>query len=150
MESRNDPADAGRRSLGFFLRYLKPYRREIFLLAAGMLLASVLQLIFPFLTQSLVDIGIHGRNIRFIVLILIAQLVLTASQTAVDFARSWIMLHVTARINISLISDFLCKLMKLPLDFFDTRNVGDILQRIGDHGRIEQFQIGRASCRERV
>lgn len=142
MESRNDPADAGRRSLGFFLRSLKPYRRELFLLAAGMLLASVLQLIFPFLTQSLVDIGIHGRNIRFIVLILIAQLVLTASQTAVDFARSWIMLHVTARINISLISDFLCKLMKLPLDFFDTRNVGDILQRIGDHGRIEQFLMG--------
>ncbi|MDE5920742.1 MAG: peptidase domain-containing ABC transporter, partial [Paramuribaculum sp.] len=93
MERHSDTEAAGRRSLRFFTRYLKPYRREIALLAAGMVLASVLQLIFPFLTQSLVDVGIHGHNISFIVLILIAQLVLTASQTAVDFARSWIMLH---------------------------------------------------------
>lgn len=142
LESRSDPDATARRSMRFFLGYLRPYGREIGLLAAGMLLASVLQLIFPFLTQSLVDTGINGRNLRFIVLILIAQLVLTASQTAVDFVRGWIMLHVTARINISLISDFLCKLMRLPLDFFDTRNVGDILQRIGDHGRIEQFLMG--------
>ena len=102
----------------------------------------ILQLIFPFLTQGLVDIGIRGRSINFIMLILAAQLIISASQVAVEFIRSWLLLHINARVNIALISDFLIKLMKLPLSFFDSKNVGDIMQRIGDHGRIESFLMG--------
>lgn len=130
------------RSLTFFLKYLRPYKREIVQLFIGMLVASILQLIFPFLTQGLVDIGIRGRSINFIVLILAAQLIISASQVAVEFIRSWLLLHINARVNIALISDFLIKLMKLPLSYFDSKNVGDIMQRIGDHGRIESFLMG--------
>ena len=130
------------RSLSFFLKYLRPYKREIGQLMLGMLVSSVLQLIFPFLTQALVDVGIKGRSINFIVLILAAQLVISVSQLAVEFLRSWLLLHINARVNIALISDFLIKLMKLPLRYFDSKNVGDIMQRIGDHGRIESFLMG--------
>ena len=107
-----------------------------------MLAVSLLQLIFPFLTQSLVDVGIRDGNLGFITLILTAQLVVSVSRLSVEFIRSWILLHMNTRINISLISDFLIKLMKLPLRFFDTRMIGDIMQRIGDHNRIESFLTG--------
>lgn len=137
-----DEKKVGERSLSFFLRYLTPYRKQLIQLILGMLLISVLQLIAPFLTQSLVDIGIHGGNLSFITLILIAQLVVSVSQLSVTFIRSWIMLHMNARINIALISDFLAKLMKLPLHYFDTKMIGDIMQRIGDHRRIESFLTG--------
>lgn len=140
--SSRDEADRPRRSLSFFLKYLRPYRHEIAQLLVGMLVASCLQLLFPFLTQSLVDVGIKGHSINFIVLILAAQLIISASQLAVEFIRSWLLLHINARVNIALISDFLIKLMKLPLSFFDSKNVGDIMQRIGDHGRIEAFLTG--------
>lgn len=131
-----------RRSLLFFVRYLSPYKKQLIQLILGMLLASLLQLILPFLTQSLVDTGIRDGNLSFITLILIAQLIISISQLSVDFIRSWILLHMNTRINISLISDFLAKLMKLPLRFFDTKMVGDIMQRIGDHNRIETFLTG--------
>ena len=104
-----------------------------------MLLGSILQLLFPFLTQSIVDVGISNQDIGFIYLVLIAQLVLFVSRMSVDFIRGWILLHLSTRINISLISDFLIKLMKLPMGFFDIKLIGDILQRIGDHRRIENF-----------
>jgi len=104
-----------------------------------MLVGSLLQLIFPFLTQSIVDFGINNRNIEFITLILVAQLALFMGRTSVEFIRSWILLHISTRVNISLISDFLIKLMKLPIGFFDTKMIGDIMQRIGDHRRIESF-----------
>ena len=133
----------GRRNgLGYFFRYLSPYRRELVQLVLGMVVATLLQLVFPFLTQALVDVGIRDGNLSFITLILVAQLVVSVSQLSVEFIRSWILLHVNTRINISLISDFLIKLMKLPLRFFDTKMVGDILQRIGDHNRIESFLFG--------
>ena len=138
----DDEKRAGERSLSFFLKYLTPYKKQLIQLVLGMLTISVLQLIFPFLTQSLVDVGIHGGNLSFITLILIAQLVVSLSQLSVEFIRSWIMLHMNARINIALISDFLVKLMKLPLHYFDTKMIGDIMQRIGDHGRIESFLTG--------
>ena len=115
----------------FMFRYLKPYYKYVVQLFLGLLLGSMLQLIFPFLTQSVVDYGISNRNLGFVTLILIAQLVLFTSQTIVGFIQSWILLHVTARINISMISDFLIKLMKLPIRFFDTKMIGDIMQRIG-------------------
>lgn len=108
-------------------------------LVLGMVTASVLQLILPFLTQSLVDTGIRNNNLGFITLILISQLVIFIAKLSVDFIRSWILLHVNMRINIALISDFLGKVMRLPLHFFDTKMVGDIMQRIGDHDRIEAF-----------
>lgn len=130
------------RTFSFFFRYLTPYKREIFQLVLGMLTASLLQLIMPFLTQSLVDTGIRDNNLNFITLILIAQLVIFIAKLSVDFIRSWILLHVNTRINIALISDFLSKLMRLPLHFFDTKMVGDIMQRIGDHNRIESFMTG--------
>ena len=130
------------RNLSFFFRYLTPYRREFIQLLLGMLTGSLLQLIMPFLTQSLVDTGVRDSNLNFISLILIAQLVIFVAQLSVGFIRSWILLHVNTRINIALISDFLAKLMRLPLHFFDTKKVGDIMQRIGDHNRIETFMTG--------
>ena len=125
--------------LSFVLRYLRPYKKLIVQLFLGMLLGTMLQLIFPFLTQTIVDYGIGNNNLSFVVVILIAQLTLYVAQTAVEFIRSWILLHISTRINISIISDFLIKLMKLPIAFFDTKMIGDIMQRIGDHSRIEAF-----------
>ena len=137
-----EETDKGKKGFSFFFRYLTPYRREIFQLALGMLTVSLLQLVMPFLTQALVDTGIRDADLGFITLVLIAQLVIFVSRMFVDFIRSWILLHVNTRINIALISDFLAKLMRLPLQFFDTKMVGDIMQRIGDHGRIESFMTG--------
>lgn len=123
----------------FLLKYFKPYRKYIIQLFIGLFIGSLLQLIFPFLTQALVDYGINHRNLNFIYIILIAQLTLFLSQTTVELIRGWILLHITSRINIRLISDFLIKLMRLPISFFDTKNIGDIIQRISDHDRIQEF-----------
>ncbi|MEX0315617.1 MAG: peptidase domain-containing ABC transporter [Allomuricauda sp.] len=123
----------------FLFWYFKPYKRYIAQLFLGLIIGSLLQLIFPFLTQALVDYGINYQNIGFVYLILIAQLTLFISQTSVDLIRGWILLHMTSRINISLISDFLIKLMRLPIAFFDAKNTGDIIQRIYDHNRIQDF-----------
>jgi ATP-binding cassette subfamily B protein len=123
----------------FVINYLKPYRKLVIQLILGFFLGSLIQLVLPFLTQSVVDIGINNQDIDFIYLVLIAQLVLFISRMSVEFIRSWILLHISTRINISIISDFLIKLMKLPLGFFDSKMIGDILQRIEDHDRIERF-----------
>jgi len=123
----------------FLLLYLKPYKKFVSQLVIGLILGSLIQLIFPFLTQSIVDYGINNQDIGFIYLILIAQLILFISRMSADLIRSWILLHIGSRINISLISDFLIKLMRLPISFFDTKMIGDITQRIGDHKRIETF-----------
>ena len=141
-EQAGEPEERRQRGLGFFFRYLSPYRQQLVQLVLGMLAVSLLQLIFPFLTQSLVDVGIRDGDLGFITLVLVAQLTVSVSQIAVEFIRSWIMLHVNTRVNIALISDFLAKLTRLPLRFFDTKMVGDILQRIGDHNRIETFLTG--------
>jgi ATP-binding cassette subfamily B protein len=126
-------------SFRFLLSYLKSYKNFMFQLFLGVFIGSILQLILPFLTQSIVDYGINNRDLGFIYLILIAQLIVIISRQTVDFIRGWILLHLSSRINISLISDFLVKLMKLPIGFFDSRLIGDILQRINDHRRIESF-----------
>jgi len=126
-------------SLSYLFEYVKPYKKFIVQLALGMLIGSLLMLIFPFLTQSVVDRGIEYRDINFVYLVLGGQLMLFVGQTVIKFIQSWILLHVSTRINISLISDFLAKLMRLPISYFDTRVVGDILQRIGDHSRIQSF-----------
>ena len=117
---REDEKENRNRSLRYFLRYLTPYKSELVQLILGMVVVSLLQLIFPFLTQSLVDIGIRDGNMSFITLILFAQLVIFIARLSVEFIRSWILLHMNTRINIALISDFLAKLMKLPLRYFDT------------------------------
>lgn len=126
---------------GFALlaKYIYPYKSFITQLIIGLLAGSVLQLIFPFLTQSIVDVGIQNKNIHFIYLVLFAQLFLFFGKTALELIRSWILLHLSARINISLISDFFIKLMNLPISFFDVRMTGDIMQRINDHHRIERI-----------
>jgi len=123
----------------FLSKYLFKYKRFIVQLAIGLLAGSLLQLITPFLTQSIVDVGIKNQDINFIYLILIAQLMLFFGRTALEVIRSWISLHLSTRINISLISDFFIKLMNLPISYFDTKMTGDILQRIGDHKRIENI-----------
>jgi ATP-binding cassette subfamily B protein len=141
---REDEKENRNRSLRYFLRYLAPYKSQLLQLVLGMLVVSILQLIFPFLTQSLVDVGIRDGNLGFITLILVAQLIIFVARLSVEFIRSWILLHMNTRINIALISDFLAKLMRLPLRYFDTKMTGDIMQRIGDHGRIETFLTGNS------
>ena len=123
----------------FLWSYLKKYKRFFTQLILGLLLGSLLQLVFPFLTQAIVDTGIGGKDIEFVWLVLLAEMMLLFSRTAIDFIRSKILLHISTRINISLISDFFIKLMKLPMKFFDTKLMGDLLQRIEDHRRVEQF-----------
>lgn len=123
----------------FLSKYVLKYKTFIWQLIIGLIAASLLQLIFPFLTQSVVDVGIKNQDINFIYLILFAQLALFIGRTAIEVIRSWILLHLSTRINISLVSDFFIKLMNLPIAFFDARMTGDILQRINDHKRIERI-----------
>jgi len=131
--------EINRGNFRFLLKYLKPHRKLVIQLVLGFFVGSLIQLIFPFLTQSIVDVGINNQDINFIYLVLAAQMMLFLSRMTVDFIRSWILLHISTRINISIISDFLIKLMKMPIGFFDTKMIGDLLQRIGDHRRIERF-----------
>ena len=133
-----------RRSLLSFVRYFTPYRIMIGQLLLAMVAGSVIQMVLPFLSQAMVDQGINGRNMNIITLILLAQLGFFVATLSIDYIRSWIMLHMNSRIDISLISDFLVKLTAMPLQFFDSRMTGDILQRIGDHGRIKSFLLGNS------
>ena len=136
---RKDERHTGKDPFRFLWGYMKPYKRFFIQLLLGLALGSVLQLIFPFLTQAIVDKGIAGKNLNLIYLILVGQLMLVLSRASVDFIRRWILLHISARVNISLLSDFLIKLMRLPMSFFDTKMTGDLLQRIHDHERVERF-----------
>lgn len=131
--------DENKKGFAYLFKYLIPYRNLIVQLMFGLLLGSLFQLTLPFLTQSVVDIGIQNQNIGFIYLILLGQVMIFSGQLAVNVIRSWILLHISTRINVSLISDFLTNLMRLPIGFFDTKMVGDLMQRIGDHRRIEAF-----------
>lgn len=123
----------------FLYRYLLNYKKSFISLIIGILMGNLIQLLFPFLTQAIVDIGIQDKSISFIWLILLGQFVLLLSRTIITFIRNKILLHISARINISLISDFFIKLMRLPMKFFNTKLLGDLLQRIEDHQRIEDF-----------
>ena len=124
---------------GFLKNYLTPYKKNIYQLFLGLIAGSVLQLLFPFLTQSIVDIGIQNRDLNFIYIILFAQLFLFIGRVSLDFIRTWILLFLGARMNISIVSDFFSKLMKLPISYFDIKMTGDVFQRISDHQRIEEF-----------
>lgn len=124
---------------GFLAGYLRPYRRLFVQLFLGLLLGSLLQLSFPFLTQALVDTGVGLQQQGFIYVLLAAQLMLLLSRATVDFIRSWIVLFIGTRVNVRLVADFLAQLMRLPIAYFDTKHTGDLLQRTGDHYRIERF-----------
>ena len=136
-----DKDEDGKTKFGFSLlsKYIYRYKAFVIQLAIGLLAGSLLQLIFPFLTQSVVDVGIQNQNIHFIYLVLLAQLFLFFGKTALELIRSWILLHLSTRINIALISDFFIKLMNLPISYFDVKMTGDIMQRINDHHRIERI-----------
>jgi len=135
----SDDESLKKSGINFLFLYLKPYKRFIVQLFLGMLIGSIIQLLLPFMTQSVVDFGIQNQNLDFVVLIMIAQVILLISNMSVEFVRGWILLHLGSRINISLLSDFLMKLMKLSVPFFDTKTTGDLLRRLGDHYRIENF-----------
>jgi ATP-binding cassette, subfamily B, bacterial len=136
---QDTPTNTPKSFTGFLFRYFRPFRRFGIQLAVSLLVISLLQLSLPFLTQQIVDTGINTRNLNFVYLVLIAQLVLFLSQSAVNIIRSWILLHVTSRINLRMLSDFLMKLMRLPIAYFDSKTSGDILQRIQDHNRVQAF-----------
>ena len=138
--SQKDTASAPIQNRTKFLwSYLKKYKAFFTQLILALLLGSLLQLVFPFLTQAIVDTGIRGKDIGFVWLVLFAEMMFLLSRTAIDFIRTKILLHISTRLNISLISDFFIKLMKLPMKFFDTKLIGDLLQRIEDHRRVEKF-----------
>ncbi len=141
FESREEAKGQRReqRSFGFLFGYIRQHRKYFGQILLGLLVGSLIQLVMPFLTQAIVDVGITHQNLTFVWLILLGQLVLTISRTSVDFIRRWLLLHISMRINISLISDFFIKLLKLPMSFFDTKLMGDLLQRMSDHKRVEQF-----------
>ena len=134
-----DDKEERKLSFRYLLNYLRPYKSYIIQLLLGMLVGSVLSLIMPFVSQNIVDVGVGTSNLSFVVVMLLAQLLLTIGEAANGLIRNWLMLHMTTRVSISLISDFLGKLMRLPIAFFDSRKVGDIMQRIGDYSRIQSF-----------
>lgn len=141
LDNDTTDKDAQKKALGFGLlsRYVLKYKSFLIQLIVNLLAGSILQLIFPFLTQSIVDVGIQNQDMGFVYMILFAQLFLFAGRMGLELIRGWIMLHLSTRINISLISDFFIKLMNLPISFFDVRMTGDIMQRINDHNRIERI-----------
>jgi ATP-binding cassette subfamily B protein len=131
-----------KQSFTFLFGYLKSHKKAFIQLVIGLLAGSLLQLIFPFLTQSIIDIGVQNSDLRFIYLILFAQLMVFFGRTTIEIIRNYILMQVSSRINISLVSDFFVKLMRLPISYFDTKMTGDIMQRIADNHRIEQFLTG--------
>lgn len=126
-------------SFRFLYGYVRRYYKYFGMIAIGLALGSIIQLVLPFLTQAIVDKGIKHQDLNIILLILFGQLMLTISRTFIDFLRRWILLRISMKINISLISDFFIKLLKLPMSFFDTKLLGDLMQRMNDHGRVNNF-----------
>ena len=142
FNKRLDEHTSKGKSFRFLLGYIRQYRKYFVQILLGLLIGCLLQLILPFLTQAIVDVGIKNEDIGFIWLVLLGELMIVIGRTATDFIRRWLLLHISMRINISLVSDFFIKLFKLPMSFFDTKLMGDLLQRIGDHARIQDFLTG--------
>ena len=135
----NDTKHEKTNGFKFLFKYFRLYRKYLYQLVLGLVLGSCIQLVIPFLTQSIVDIGLNNNDIGFIYLILFAQLALVFGRMSVEFIRGWLLLHIGSRVNVAVISGFLQKLMSLPVAFFDTKLTGDILQRVEDNSRIEEF-----------
>ncbi|MDE7427052.1 MAG: peptidase domain-containing ABC transporter [Muribaculaceae bacterium] len=127
------------KAIGFILTYIKPYRKHLLHIIIGLIVSCLLQLILPFMTQSIVDIGIRHKDISIIWLILLGELMIICGRTATDFIRRWLLLHISMRVNLSLVRDFFIKLLKLPMSFFDNKLIGDLLQRVEDHNRVQTF-----------
>lgn len=144
QETLDETSEKQKQNLSFnnIWRYAFPHRRLIIQLTVALFAASMFQLILPFLTQSIIDVGVNTRDLEFIYIVLLAQLALFTGRTIIDFIRTWIVLHINARINIAILTDFLIKLMRLPLSFFDSKVTGDLLQRMNDHQRIRSFLTG--------
>lgn len=143
-EELEDKSNEENKGLLFLIKYIKPYKKYFIQLFIGMLIGSGISLLFPYLMQNLIDNGVANKNLNIVLLILLSQLVLFIGETAVELIRNWILLHVNTRISLAIISDFLVKLMKLPVKFYDSRTTGDITQRINDHYRIENFLTSTA------
>lgn len=124
---------------GYVLSYFSQYKGLLVQLGLGLFLGIIVMFILPFLIQSVVDLGIGNLDLSFIYLVLACQLLLFVIQIAVDYFRSWILLHLSVRVNITLVSDYLFKLTKLPISYFNRRQSGDLLQRVNDHERIQRF-----------
>ncbi|MDE7179745.1 MAG: peptidase domain-containing ABC transporter [Muribaculaceae bacterium] len=139
FEKRREEKEQGRRSFGFLWKYAVRYRHFFFQIILSLLLGCVLQLVLPFLTQWIVDTGIRHSDIRFIWLVLLGELMIVAGRTVTDFIRRWLLLHISMRVNISLLSDFFIKLLKLPMDYFETKLPGYLMQRMTDHARVQEF-----------
>lgn len=131
-----------KKGISYIFHYLRPYKKLLLQIMIGMLAVSMISLVFPFLTQALVDYGIGYKDLNFVFMILISQLFLFFGETVIELLRSWILLHMNTRISLNIVSDFLMKLMRLPIRFFDSKAVGDVTQRIVDHHRIETFLTG--------
>lgn len=131
-------------SWSLVLQYLRSSKWQIMQVFIALIITSLMQLIFPFLTQSIVDTGINTQNLNFVVIVLIAQLMLTFSRTIVDFIRSRLLLRISNILNLQILSDFWIKLTRLPVSYFDVHHTGDTLQRIGDHRQIQGFLTGTA------
>ena len=138
-QDKNNSDSEASNSLKFLYSYFSKYRKYLIHILLGLLIGSILQLILPFLTQAIVDTGIAYKNISFVWLILLGELLIVIGRTATDFIRRWLLLHISMRINISLVSDFFIKLLSLPMSFFDSKMMGDLLQRINDHSRVQSF-----------
>lgn len=136
---KDDVIGQEKKSFNFLWKYALGYKQHFFQVILGLFIGCCLQLLMPFLTQWIVDIGIKHNDIGFIWLVLLGELMIIVGKTATDFVRRWLLMHISMRINISLVSDFFIKLLKLPMSFFDTKLLGDMLQRINDHGRIQIF-----------
>lgn len=144
QDPKADGNSGKKMGFAFLSKYLFRYKRLMLQLMVGLLAGSLLQFLFPFLMQSIVDTGVQNRDVDFIYLVLMCQLMLFFGRTTIDVIRNWILLHMSTRINISMVSDFFAKLMRLPISFFDVKMTGDIMQRIGDHQRIESFMTSTA------
>ncbi|HDZ40089.1 MAG TPA: peptidase domain-containing ABC transporter [Bacteroidetes bacterium] len=134
-----EETERGKTGFGFLMRYINLYKRYFFQISLGLLIGSIIQLIFPFLTQAVIDIGINTSDLAFIYLVLFAQLALVIGRMTVEFVRGWLLLHISTRVNVAIVSAFLHKLMALPMSYFDKKLSGDLLQRIEDNQRIESF-----------
>jgi len=126
-------------SITYLLSYLKPYKKQLIYMFLLLFLGSILTLIFPFLTEALIDRGVNAKDIDFISLILTAQLAVFFGTITIDIFRNWLMLYIGTHLSITIISDFIKKMLKLPIKFFDTKKKGDFIQRIQDNERIEDF-----------
>lgn len=141
--NHNEIGNAESHSFKLLLNYVEQYKKYLVHVLCGLFIGCVLQLILPFLTEAIVDFGIKFKDIKLVWLILLGELLIVIGKTSTDFIRRWLLLHISMRVNIALVSDFFIKLLKLPMAFFDTKLMGDLLQRIGDHSRVQNFLTGQ-------